>query len=970
MDQGASIAGNGNTIVQIVGDGNSVSVRHAHLTLTRYVARRVVRQDLDRLSPYTRSTPLIGRDTELANLQAFLNDQRPMLARTLIGGGGSGKTRLALELCEQASIAGWETGFANRTELRRFFAQQNLSTWGWRQPTLIVIDYAAEQAQLLSQWLDELTDRAAPPSQPLRLLLLERSASIDTGWWATVFTAGGWGATSKRALHDPPEPVTIQPLAQAEDRLALLRAMLEQASPDTPLSVPINDPVFRDKLMQLTWGGDPLFLMMAALAMVRIGHAKALTLGRTDLADALAVREADRLQQLAKSSSLDPALVQHLASCVTLAQGMNREDFQRFAASEKDSIHRPGGGDAAALADVLQQALPSPNGIAPVLPDLIGEALIVRTMGQDAQASAVLRCHTAFRRPVTESVIRCAQDFAEQSPAPLKWLEAIVDAVGNDDAALSAMYASLPTESVALRDLNLKVAQRLHALRTANEDTPPQARASALNSLAIAMSMAGQREPALLAAQEAVVIRRELAALRPDAFRPDLARSLNNLGNTLSELGQHEPALLAAQEAVDIRRELAALRPDVFRPDLAMSLNSLANRLSKLGQREPALLAAQEAADLYGELAAQRPEMFRRFLAGSLSNLANRLSKLGQREPALLAAQEAADLHRELAALRPDVFRPNLAASLNNLANMLSDLGQREPALLAAQEAVDIRRDLAALRPDVFRPDLAASLNNLANRLSKLGQREPALLASQEAVGIRRELAVLRPDVFRPDLASSLNNLAISHSELGHREPALLAAQEAADLYRELAALRPDVFRPDLAMSLNNMANSLSDLGQREPALLAAQEAAEQYRELTAQRPDVFRPNLAMSLKNLAGLLGNLGQREPALLAAQEAADIYRELAAQRPDAFRPVLAKSLMVLALRTRDISSAVDALPFAREAVVTLQFELLRHPAAYLRLMRQMLGDYVRLCQSAGQEPDLDLLGTLSPCFTTRE
>ena len=45
--------------------------------------------------------------------------------------------------------------------------------------------------------------------------------------------------------------------------------------------------------------------------------------------------------------------------------------------------------------------------------------------------------------------------------------------------------------------------------------------------------------------------------------------SLNNLSNRLGGLGRREEALAASQEAVTIRRELAAARPDAFRPDLA-----------------------------------------------------------------------------------------------------------------------------------------------------------------------------------------------------------------------------------------------------------------------------------------------------------------------------------------------------------------------------------------------------------------
>src|SRR6185295_12578211 len=110
------------------------------------------------------------------------------------------------------------------------------------------------------------------------------------------FATGGWGASSKRALLDPPEPVEMAPLVKADDRLALVSDMVAQANKGKTPDWLLQDSSLRDKLVQISSGGDPLFLMMAALEMVRAGHAKALTLGRTDLAVALASREANRLQ--------------------------------------------------------------------------------------------------------------------------------------------------------------------------------------------------------------------------------------------------------------------------------------------------------------------------------------------------------------------------------------------------------------------------------------------------------------------------------------------------------------------------------------------------------------------------------------------------------------------------------------------------------------------------------------------------
>jgi hypothetical protein len=51
------------------------------------------------------------------------------------------------------------------------------------------------------------------------------------------------------------------------------------------------------------------------------------------------------------------------------------------------------------------------------------------------------------------------------------------------------------------------------------------------------------------------------------------AASLDKLGAMLSELGDREGALAATREAVEIRSKLAAARPAAFLPDLAKSLS-------------------------------------------------------------------------------------------------------------------------------------------------------------------------------------------------------------------------------------------------------------------------------------------------------------------------------------------------------------------------------------------------------------
>ncbi|KAF7968777.1 hypothetical protein HWV62_29324 [Athelia sp. TMB] len=290
-------------------------------------------------------------------------------------------------------------------------------------------------------------------------------------------------------------------------------------------------------------------------------------------------------------------------------------------------------------------------------------------------------------------------------------------------------------------------------------------------------------------------------------------------------LCRHKDALVASQEAVGLRRALAAERPEAFSADLAESLNNLSNRLSDHGRHEEALAAIQEAVGLRRALAAERPEAFNAVLADSLNNLSVRLSDHGRHEEALAAIQEAVKLHRALAAERPEAFNAVLTSSLNNLSNRLSDHGRHEEALAAIQEAVGLRRALAAERPAAFNADLAQSLNNLSNRLSDHGRHEEALAAIQEAVGLRRTLAAERPAVFNSVLADSLFNLSFKFSRLGRYEEALQAAQEAVNLYRAVAAERSKVFTSKLLNALRRLSECLSASGREAEAEVAREEA-------------------------------------------------------------------------------------------------------------------------------------------------
>ena len=111
-----------------------------------------------------------------------------------------------------------------------------MSNWGWQHGTLIVIDYAASFAPELRFIFEELSQPdAAAHSARLRILLLERHASPDSGWYNTLIS-GSYGSAAVRDLFDPWEPISIQPLHAVPQRYEIFRGAIERAAPlQTPV---------------------------------------------------------------------------------------------------------------------------------------------------------------------------------------------------------------------------------------------------------------------------------------------------------------------------------------------------------------------------------------------------------------------------------------------------------------------------------------------------------------------------------------------------------------------------------------------------------------------------------------------------------------------------------------------------------------------------------------------------------------
>ena len=768
------------------------------------------------------------------------------------GAGGSGKTRMAAQLCHDLSTIGWYTGFLPSTT--EVTDEELAALTAVTTELLVVVDYAEEARRgLIARVVRKLRARESAT----RIVLTARGA--ETWWEEFREEAEQDGTPLSNTLS-----LSIRGKQQVERDPWFFGRMYRRAV--QRFYYDLNGAVLTDVEVPEDLGDTALDVMLRAwLAVCDDNDAAERAMPtRQELYDRVMSIEFTRWRQEPILAEISRKHMRQAAAALSLLGPSRDEDTaddvlsrlpewsrehllrSRFAELLVTNLMRGDGAEPVSLRpdpvaehliltvfgknpELLDRVLPQDLTQVPGLDDPDVEDLVVARafeMGQQARNACVtLTRASSLDREVALRLARRAL-----RKRPFLWKEALDVALtqgGPMATALKALIESsatlplgeihdaIPIGHPALAGAALAATRRL---ATSAERSPEQ-QAHWANNLSIRLFDVGERNEALEAAREAMELYRGLAEASPAAYTPRLAASLNNLAAFLSAVGEHNEALEAVREAVELYRGLVEASPASYTPDLAASLNTLVNCLSAVGERNEALGAAREAVEAYRGLAEDSPQAYTPDLAMSLNNLANCLSAVGERGEALVAVREAVRLRRALAEASPAAYTPDLAMSLNNLAAFLSAVGERNEALEAAREAVELYRGLAEASPASYTPRLAGSLNNLANCLSAVGERGEALVAAREAVRLRRALAEASPAAYTPDLAMSLSNLANCLSAVGERNEALVAAREAVELYRGLAEASPQAYIPDLVRSLKTLARILVDSGYSEEAL-------------------------------------------------------------------------------------------------------------------------------------------------------
>ena len=719
------------------------------------------RSPLQLIKARTGIVPFTGRD-KLAKLTDWANKQpeegREDLAVAVVTGvGGSGKTRLAAELCSNLEKNGWVAGFIPKTTK---LSEAEL-IWFTRVEShlLLVLDYAEEShKEELTRLLRRLRERAATT----RVVLTARSAGAWLDDLLEDDVLSGAMAQGLRRFELPRQAETSTKMAKrAAKRFA---HHLETPEP-TDVEIPQNS----------RW--TTLDFVLHGWLIASEVDAASLPSSREGLYEEILRREIKYWQDEAKRQAMATVSEATLRTSAAVLSLIG----PRTVSETADVLSRLPEWSEVELrktyAELLSKMLADPGDAYVLRPDPVAEKLVVEVFVDDGETidvpeelldkvlppdplsdsrlneatcpPAIARralCHGRQSQQVCDVITRCTSQgdapAAQLAHSALRcrthlWISGLEAALKQGGPFVTALEEALKdgmnipaaeiADSIPSRHSYLRGLAVTAMSRDQEKDMTPTERATYMNNLSNRLSEVGDREGALKAIREAVEIRRGLPEENKTAINPGLAGSLNNLSGCLFGVGDRGGALDAAREAVGIYRGLVEGNAEVFKSDLAMSLSNLSNRLSEVGDHEGALKAIREAVEIRCGLAEGNTAAFNPDLAGSLSNLSNRLFGVGDRGGALKAVREAVGIYRGLAKESPAAFSSELARSLSNLSNRLSEVGDRGGALEAVREAVEIYRGLAEKNPGAFETDLVRALNTLARILSDAGETDEAL---------------------------------------------------------------------------------------------------------------------------------------------------------------------------------------------------------------------------------------------------
>ena len=677
------------------------------------------------LSAKSTPVPFLDRAEALTRLETWARSKEPLAIHVLGGDGGSGKTRLGVELCRcltdpntpRRGAEVWKAGFLQNIE-----QSDNASSSDDASSLLLVIDYAEGRPDTVKEVIN-IALRAAedPKRRRVRIVFLVRrpaplSATRQSSnkWLDALRPQESQNEGLNRLLDEASTIVLNNEELSGNEREDLFEAAYKS------FTEPPGSPSSNDIIAHLD---NPMYSQPLLVTVDAFLNARPLPNSRNSCSpgelfeevlrheerywaehwpSSLAVNTDQDQQtdgiatptdaQARKMQSLNRELARQAVAAATLTDIQDEEDaislLQLLPTNPGENIkdlaewlrdcyppHMNGDGHSALWCEHLE-------------PDRIGEHLVV---SEADDLEPLLRELLSSSRVGTSSLRtwtileRVSTDPHLNERAGLILNDVLVEVT----QAVHAQVVDSQSPDLAAGFTKLFSAVRSHI----EPDEAHEAEQSLSNAGYLTIFL------------ECELAQRAADITRPTDESPEIDRATYasrklSLSRCLAASGRRDEALETAQEATKLYRTLAEHNPAAYNPDLAMSLNNLASYQAESGQQREALKTAQEATKLYRTLAEHNPAAYNPDLARSLNNLANRLAGNGQQREALKTAQEATKLYRTLAEHNPAAYTLNLTKSLNTYADILEWSSNTKEAARIRQERDEVLKRMKEMEEE------------------------------------------------------------------------------------------------------------------------------------------------------------------------------------------------------------------------------------------------------------------------------
>ncbi|GHG03843.1 MULTISPECIES: tetratricopeptide repeat protein [Amycolatopsis] len=838
------------------------------------------------LQPRYSVVPYLGRKDLLDDLQAWCTEGRPFSIGLITGEGGSGKSRLAAELCGRMQTHAWDAGFISSIEA--------LTEFDPKSPTLLVVDYPENWLTVLGATLERLANRVAAP--PVRVLLLARKAAARSPWWADLDRTSHRTASLytglRRDLAEYPLSLSerqhhAQVAVQAFGRFLGVEAA---AVPD----------VANEEF------ANPLLVHIAALLAVQGHHAEPNSPSsvREDVLAHLLDREQSRWARLQVTHQLADLHETHALRAVLAAV-----------------LCAPKAGEAAALLAALPEFAGAAQNerrgrIAYWLADLYPGELLLESFGPDLLIEELL--DSAARGSADLQEVVAAVHLGTTSSRHRGRMLTTLRLAADRPAVYSVLHrylaeslAALVTQ--ALDDADGALANVLdNVLTYCGERGDPELKlALECGQLQIDAPAVHERGAQLLCTtmQLAIPLFRGMAKIDPveglEVFHVGLSQLIHRYG----QAGRREEALAASVECVEVSRQLVNHNRDRYLADLSFDLGNLAAAHAELGQHGEALSAAGEGVALQRQLAREGKGDESK-LAMALYRLSGTQAEMQRFDEALAANSEAVSSLRVLAGQNRSYYLPVLAKALSIRGAILTGQHRLDEALVAVTEAIALCEDLVGEQPEDHLSSLQYDLGVASRVNAELGRYDEALAVAERAVAVSRRLTAANPRRHRIVLIKNLGGLARAHLGLARPDDAVAAVEDAVTLGHQGT-------EGDLLAALGQLVNVLVELDRHLDALPFCETMASLLRRLSESQPR-FLGTFVSTLIDLSQILGSLDRPDEALTMAQEAVETGRGLDASEGSK----LARALIELGDRYSRLRRLPEALTCFAEGAKLLR------------------------------------------------